>query len=157
SYDPSTQRERPLTARILALDLERTLIDDAMSGRPRHGLFDFLSFCQVRFERLALFTCVERPDAWEGLTPRSAHGPGPADFLRRLEYVQWSGEYKDLRFIPDSQPAEAILIDDDPGWVRPEQREWFVAVAAWDGGEDHELLRVRAVLESRTRARPARD
>jgi hypothetical protein len=44
-----TERVRPT---VVALDLERTLIDDAMSGRPRPGLFEFAHFCLERFERV---------------------------------------------------------------------------------------------------------
>jgi hypothetical protein len=36
---------------ILALDLERTLISDAMNCAPRPGLLSFLEFCAPRFAR----------------------------------------------------------------------------------------------------------
>ena len=42
---------KPMTIKVLALDLERTLIDNAMSGTPRSGLAQFLAFCPRRFER----------------------------------------------------------------------------------------------------------
>ena len=50
-------------------------------------------------------------------------GHVPAAWLSRLEYVEWSGEYKDLRFVRDSLPEDVILVDDDPTWVRPDQRD----------------------------------
>jgi hypothetical protein len=139
--------EAEVSIRVLALDLERTLISDAMSADPRPGLFDFLAFCLRRFERLTLFTCVEEADAREILhcLTRSVHVP--PEFLDRLEYVEWAGEYKDLSLVPDALPGEVLLVDDDPGWVRPDQRDWWIAVAAWDGGKDSELLRTRLVLE----------
>ena len=138
-----------LRVRVLALDLERTLISDAISAEPRPGLYRFLEFCQSRFERVVLFTCVEEPDAREILYRLSCSGHVPPEFLDRLEYVEWSGEYKDLSFVPDSVPTEVLLVDDDPGWVRPDQRDQWVAVPAWDGGEDRELLRTRSILELR--------
>jgi hypothetical protein len=49
--------------KVLALDLERTLISDAMSAEPRPGLGDFLAFCHERFQRVVLFTCVEQQEA----------------------------------------------------------------------------------------------
>jgi hypothetical protein len=69
--------------------------------------------------------------------------------LARLEYVEWRGEHKDLSFVPDALPEEVLLVDDDPGWVRPDQRDRWVAIMAWDGGEDRELHHTRSVLERR--------
>jgi hypothetical protein len=136
-----------MSIRVLALDLERTLISDAMSADPRPGLFDFLVFCQSRFERLTLFTCVEEADARDILDRLARSGHVPAEFLERVEYVEWVGQYKDLSLVPGSDPQEVLLVDDDPGWLRPDQRDRYVAVTAWDGGDDSELLRVCSVLE----------
>jgi hypothetical protein len=123
-----------LPIRVLALDLERTLISDAMTAQPRPGLFDFLTFCHDRFERVALFTCVDPGEAREILDDLSRRGHVPTEWLARLEYVAWSGEYKDLGFVPDSLPEEVLLVDDDPGWIRPDQRDRLVVIAAWDDG-----------------------
>jgi hypothetical protein len=73
----------------------------------------------------------------------------PSDLLDRLEYVGWCGEYKDFTFVPDATPKKVLLVDDDAGWVRPDQRGRWVAVTPWDGGPDGELARVRSVLETR--------
>jgi len=110
-----------LNVRVLALDLERTLISDALSARPRPGLFAFLDFCHRHFERIVLFTCVEQPDAWEVLDELARDGLMPVELLDRLEYVEWTGEYKDLAFILNSVPEEILFIDDDPQWIRPDQ------------------------------------
>ena len=134
---------------ILALDLERTLISDALSADPRPGLYEFLAFCHSRFERVVLFTCVEQQVAQEILTQLSSRGYVPPEFLYRLEYVEWGGEYKDLSFIPDSNPEAILLVDDDPAWVRSDQRNRWLAIAGWDGGEDCELRRIQEILELR--------
>jgi hypothetical protein len=136
-----------MNVRVLALDLERTLIDDALSGRPRPGLFEFLAFCQERFERVALFTTVEEPDAREVLEGLAHDGHVPPGFLTLLEYVSWTGEFKDLGFVPGVGPGEVLLVDDDAGWVRPDQQDRWVSITAWDGGTDGELPRVQSVLE----------
>ena len=136
-----------MSVKVLALDLERTLISDAMRADPRPGLFDFLAFCHERFERVALFSSVEEADAREVLEALARSGHVPPRLLARLEYVDWAGEYKDLRFVPGAFPGEVLLVDDDPGWVRPDQRDRWIAVTAWDGGADSELPRVRSVLE----------
>ena len=71
----------------------------------------------------------------------------PPGLLDRLEYVGWSGEHKDLYFVANATPGEVILVDDDAGWVRPDQQSRWVSIAAWDGEPDDELSRVRSLLE----------
>jgi hypothetical protein len=44
---------------------------------------------------------------------------------------------------------EVFLVDDDPGWVRPDQLGCWVAIEPFDGGEDNELARTRSALEHR--------
>lgn len=133
--------------KVLALDLERTLIDDALSARPRPGLLGFLEFCHGRFGRVAVFTTVEEADARQVLEHLAQRGMIPPGLLERLEYVAWCGEYKDLGFIPGVAASEVLLVDDDAGWIRPDQCGRWVAIAPWDGGPDGELRRVRSVLE----------
>jgi hypothetical protein len=136
-----------MTIKLLALDLERTLIDNSLSGRPRPGLSDFLAFCFERFGRIAIFTTVEEAEARTVLTGLDRAGYLPPGLLEQVEFINWCGEYKDLSFVPDAAPTEIILIDDDATWVRPDQRGQWLSIAAWDGGPDNELRRVRAVLE----------
>jgi hypothetical protein len=131
---------------VLALDLERTLISDAMTPDPRPGLADFLAFCHERIGRVAIFTTVEEADAREVMEELARRGHVPMALLARLEYVDWTGEFKDLRFVANADPGEVLLVDDDAGWVRPDQRDRWVPIAAWDGGADDELARVRSVL-----------
>jgi NLI interacting factor-like phosphatase len=138
-----------MSVQVLALDLERTLIDNALSARPRPGLSAFLAFCHERFRRVAVFTTVEESDAREVLCDLAARGHVPPDLLVRLEYIAWSGEYKDLAFVPGVDPAEVVLVDDDPGWVRQDQRCQWIPIAAWESGPDGELPRVRTELEHR--------
>lgn len=134
---------------VLALDLEYTLIDDTRSGRARPGLRDFLAFCVERFGRIALFTTVQESEARAVLADLAHRGYIPPVLLPRLEYIRWCGEYKDLAFVPNARPDEILFVDDDSGWIRPDQRDRWVPITAWDGGPDSELSRVRSVLEER--------
>lgn len=136
-----------MAVKVLALDLEQTLVDDALSGHPRPGLREFLSFCHERFGRVAIFSTVEEADAREVFADLADSGRAPAELVDRLEYVAWCGEYKDLAFVAGAWPGEVILVDDDAGWIRPDQRDRWVPVSPWDGGPDRELGRVRSVLE----------
>lgn len=133
--------------KVLALDLERTLVDNAMSGLPRPGLIDFLEFCNQYFPRVALFTTVDEADAREVIEGLAERGLVPERLAERLEYVGWCGEFKDLRFVAASTPAEVLLVDDDAGWISPDQRDQWISLSAWDGGPDRDLVLVRNVLE----------
>ena len=135
-----------LAVQVLALDLERTLISDAHSVVPRPGLAAFLTFCHDRFERVAVFTTVDEVDARAAIDSLMRRGLVPDGLAERLEFVAWCGEYKDLAFVSGALPEQIRLVDDDAGWIRPDQREQWIAIAPWDGGPDTELLRVQAVL-----------
>lgn len=137
-----------MSIKVLALDLERTLISDARTALPRPGLYDFLIFCDENFTRLALFTTVEKPDAFDALEQLESNGHVPSSFLDRLEYVDWYGEHKDLMLVPETKLGEAMLIDDDAGWIRPDQKEWWIPITPWDGGDDHELQWIQTLLLS---------
>ena len=44
---------------VIALDLEGTLISNAVSQFPRPGLYSFLEYCQENFSRIVIFTAVK--------------------------------------------------------------------------------------------------
>ena len=112
-----------MAVKVFALDLERTLIDDARSGRPRPGLRAFLAYCDGQFGRVAVYSTVEEADARAVLEALADRGHVPPGLLDRLEYVAWTGEHKDLRFVPGATPDQVLLVDDDAGWVRADQRD----------------------------------
>ena len=51
----SNEKQKQLT---IALDVEGTLISNAVSQLPRPGLFTFLEYCHQNFDRLVIFTAV---------------------------------------------------------------------------------------------------
>ena len=72
-----------------------------------------------------MFSTVEEADAREVLSELAGRGYVLPELLARLEYVGSCGEHKDLAFVPGAASAEVLLVDDDPGWVRPDQRrQW---------------------------------
>jgi NLI interacting factor-like phosphatase len=135
-----------VSVKVLALDLERTLVSDAFYADPRPGLREFLDFCHARFGRIALFTRVHESGARQVMGDLVRSGHAPAELAARLQYVAWGGDYKDLAFVPHATPTEVVLVDDDGGWVRPDQLGQWIELAGWDGGPDTELARVQAVL-----------
>jgi hypothetical protein len=81
----------------LALDLEGTLISNAMSQIPRPGLFEFLGRCAALFPRLVMFTTVNEDKFRQIARLLVEEGKAPAWFAN-IEYVNWQGETKNLEF-----------------------------------------------------------
>lgn len=111
---------------ILALDLEGTLISNAVSQIPRPGLNEFLSSVHDDFERLVLFTSVPEPKAKSIIELLAQEGQVPAWFAR-LDYTHWQGATKDLRFVCPELGA-ALLLDDHSAYVHPGQERWWIHV-----------------------------
>ncbi|MEL6347538.1 MAG: NIF family HAD-type phosphatase [Myxococcota bacterium] len=117
----------------LALDLEGTLISNAMSQFPRPGLWDFLTFCFTRYDVL-LFTAVREARARRVVERLVTEGDAPAPFAT-IPYVPWEGEYKDVRFLlrlrPSLDIAQVRLVDDLEMYVHPEQKHLWIPIVGW--------------------------
>lgn len=118
-----------VTPRVIALDLEGTLIDTATSRTPRPGLRAFLDYCYATFERVVLFTAVPEALVREIVHALVEQEQAPPQLLRDLEIVDWEGWHKDLRYVADAQPEEVLLVDDVEAYVLPEQKAQWVPVA----------------------------
>lgn len=121
-----------MAIKVLALDLERTLITNCINRRPRPGLFDFLKFCLESFERVVIFTGVDSETAREVLQELADNEAVPKKFIGQLEIIDWSGEYKDLNFISDASVEEILIIDDDESYILPEQKSQWVSIKPYD-------------------------
>lgn len=138
--------------KVIALDLERTLISDALNREPRPGLYEFLDFCSRNFERVVLFTSVNKQLAFSIISELLEQDYIPQKFIDQMEYVEWQGTQKDLTYIPNAEPSEVLLIDDDEGFIKPEQKEQWIAIEAFDPyleDKDQELGRMRRLLEAK--------
>ncbi|MBK0052670.1 NIF family HAD-type phosphatase [Stenotrophomonas sp. S39] len=111
---------------ILALDLEGTLISNAVSQIPRPGLYPFLVAVRERFERLVIYTTVPEPAFRKIASLLVAEGSAP-DWFAHLPYVAWSGATKDLSNISTSL-GQALLLDDHQAYVHPGQEEYWIEV-----------------------------
>ena len=118
--------------KILALDLERTLITNCINRQARPGLYDFLKFCLESFEKVIIFTGVDEGTTWEVLDELVEKGAIPKEFIGQLEIIDWSGEYKDLNFISDASVEEILIIDDDESYILPEQKSQWVSIKPYD-------------------------
>lgn len=139
--------------KVLALDLEGTLVSNAMSQMPRQGLFQFLEWAFAAFPRVELFTAVQAEEAREVIVGLVNLGDAPVQ-LAKIPIVTWSGRYKSLEFVEDADPAECLIVDDDEEWIRPEDRDSWVEIKLWETPyrADDELQRVRMEIQKKLEA-----
>jgi hypothetical protein len=129
--------------KVIALDLEGTLISNAMSQFPRPELHQFLEFCRNQFERIVIFTAVSEERTRLIIRTLAENGDVPAWFLDSLEFVTWSGQYKDLKFVEGTNIQEVLLLDDQEAYIHPEQKEQWLPVKEYQSpyAEDDDELK----------------
>lgn len=141
----------PRRPSVLALDLEGTLISNAMSQIPRPGLAEFLVRCEAMFGRIVVYTTVKEQRFRQIAQLLVAEGRAPAWFAC-VEYVNWTGATKDLSFIPGIQAQQALLVDDFEICVHPGQERQWVPVEQFEppySDSDQGLARALEVLQQR--------
>ncbi|MEN5286248.1 NIF family HAD-type phosphatase [Stenotrophomonas lactitubi] len=111
---------------ILALDLEGTLISNAVSQIPRPGLNQFLEDVRSQFEELVLFTTVPETLARRIAAILAREGSVPAWFVG-LRYINWSGRTKNLSYVSPCL-GEALLLDDHGPYVDGGQESLWVEI-----------------------------
>lgn len=110
---------------VLAIDLEGTLISNAVSQIPRPGLLEFLEHCRELFPRVVMFTTVDETRFRVIADLLVQEGVAPAWFAR-LEYVSWAGATKDLALIPGAAVEDCLLVDDFEAYVhRGQHAQWI--------------------------------
>ncbi|MEJ8816043.1 NIF family HAD-type phosphatase [Variovorax ureilyticus] len=142
---------RPQRPTVLALDLEGTLISNAMSQIPRPGLKAFLTRCETLFERVVAFTTVREPLFRQIAQLLVEEGVAP-NWFACIEYVNWRGPTKDLAFIPGIQAQQALLLDDYEAYVHPGQEGQWLWVAQFEppySERDRGLARALELLQQR--------
>jgi len=144
-----------MTPTILAMDLEGTLISNAVSQIPRPGLSPFLGYARARFQQLVIFTSVPKPLCRNICGLLVSEGVAPPWF-EQLPYISWDGATKDLRFVaPDVD--KVLLLDDHAPYVHPGQENHWVEVSLFgapypedDTGLAEARLRIEQRLSSRS-------
>ncbi len=134
---------------VLALDLEGTLVSNAMSQIARPGLFEFLEFCRRAVPRVVIYTAIREPRVREVAAGLVAEGSAPGWF-EGIEFVEWDGDLKDLALIPGAAVERSLLIDDYEDYVVPDQRDRWRPIRSFAAPypeDDRELERLRRVLE----------
>lgn len=138
--------------RVLAMDLEGTLVSNAVSQLPRPGLYDFLEWAAATFERLVLFTAVRESRARDILELLASEGSAPP-WLATLEIVAWTGSRKDLRHVQHvARWRDVWLLDDLEVYVVPDQRDCWIPILPFDAPypeDDAGLEAARALMVAR--------
>ena len=137
---------------VLALDLEGTLISNAMSQISRPGLYEFLEFCGHAFPRVVAYTSVSE-DRFRRISRTLVDAWAAPEWFSDVEYIVWDGKTKDLRRIPGADPARTAIVDDYGPYIHPAQRERWVKIWPFEApysDNDRELSRVRLILEGKS-------
>lgn len=128
----------------IALDLEGTLISNAVSQFPRPGLYSFLDYCQQNFSRIVIYTAVPQI-YFRKIAKTLIDLQKVPDWFVNLEYIKWHGKYKDLTFIPNIKPDRIIIIDDRAEYIKPEQKNRWISIREYSypySQSDRELDRI---------------
>ncbi|MDI9271814.1 NIF family HAD-type phosphatase [Stenotrophomonas sp. PFBMAA-4] len=111
---------------ILALDLEGTLISNAISQIPRPGLYRFLEDVFGHFDQLVMFTTVPEKRFRSIASLLVREGSAPAWFAE-LRYICWSGKTKDL-LLASPRLGDALLLDDHAPYVHSGQEHLWIPI-----------------------------
>ena len=131
--------------KVLALDLEGTLISNAVSQIARPGLFDFLEDCRKLFPRIVIFTSVNEERFRSIATLLITEGYAP-NWFAEIEYISWSGESKNLIFVDGALPGEILLVDDYEKYIHPGQESQWIKAPEFDHPYSDDDLGLREIL-----------
>lgn len=132
---------------ILALDLEGTLISNAMSQIPRPGLYDFLSRCRLLFARIVIFTTVNE-DKYRQIARLLVRENFAPPWFEDIEYVEWHGSTKNLEFVPNSKPENIVLVDDYEQYIHRGQESQWIQIKQFDYPYQETDVGLAEVLEN---------
>ena len=147
-----TLQERKLTNEsTIALDLEGTLISNAVSQFPRPGLRTFLDFCGEHFDRVCIYTAV-RDEVTLPIVQIMVSEENAPEWLLTTELIQWDRTVKDLANIPNAQITDCLILDDNPDYIVESQADQWIQIEKYSSpypDDDAELERVRKLIVSR--------
>jgi len=134
--------------KTLVLDIEGTLISNAVSIFPRHNLYNFLEFVKTKFDRIVVMTCLEERKFREVANILCKEGSSPKWF-ENLEYINWkSSNYKDLTFV-NKDITNLFIIDDMERYILPEQKNQWIEIRSFERPykKDKELKRIMNLIK----------
>lgn len=149
----------------LVLDIEGTLVSNAVSIFPRHELYKFLEFVKTKFDRIVIMTCLEERKFREVAHVLCVEGSAPKWF-ENLEWINWSIYYypdqvmlyKNLKFVDGYKNSKFInddisniyIIDDIERYIDPDQKSQWIPIESFSKPyrRDKEFKRLMKVIET---------
>ena len=135
----------------IALDLEGTLISNAVSQFPRPGLKTFLQFCRDNFANVYIYTAVRDSMCVPIVKTLIDDDLAPAWFAD-VPFVQWDRSVKDLANVPNCDHCECLLLDDNRDYVVDSQIDQWIPIDKFQSpypDTDTELARVQDAISER--------
>jgi len=135
--------------KVLALDLEGTLIASASNPIPRPGLYEFLQWCKSRFKRIVIYTSVEE-DKFRSTANKLVENKYVPPWFKDVDYIEWDFMIKDLYNIEGITPEQAIIVDDAEIFIYNNQKSQWIEIKPFDypyPADDQELSRVVNIIE----------
>jgi hypothetical protein len=138
---------------IICLDIEGTLISNAMSQIPRPGLYKFLEELNQITDEVVIYTTLTELKLRVILDILREEEAIPEWFAFAYR-VPWSGKKKHLSYAAHKGAVEKraiYLVDDYQGYIADEDREHWIPIRQFEqpfAEEDHELDRVLEVVRS---------
>lgn len=139
-----------MSKKIIALDLEGTLISNAISQIPRPHLFSFLEECKTLSDDIVLFTTVNEKRTRDILNLLINENTIP-EWVTGLKYINWKGNKKDLYFICDDI-NKVFLIDDVKEYIKEEQLEHWIEIKQFESpysDNDNELIKTLDIIKTK--------
>lgn len=132
---------------LLCLDLEGTLISNAISQIPRPGLYQFLDRVSGLCD-LMIYTSVSesRVDAIRDLLVQEGGAPA---WFKELEVIRPTGTLKPKAVCGRDR---AYLLDDQAGVIVPGEEEWWIPVPEYlppYSADDQALCQVLKNIKTR--------
>ena len=135
----------------IALDMEGTLISNAISQFPRPGLSEFLEFCADSFKNIVIYTAVPEKLCIKIQELLVKESVAPLWFSK-VPYVHWDYYTKNLLNIPNTTPEKSLILDDNPDYIAEEQFSQWIPIKTFESpysDTDNALFRVKTVIEAR--------
>lgn len=124
--------------KVLALDLESTLITNVIHKRARPGLKDFLQFCLDSFEKVIIYSGAGPESVQLALAELGGAGLIPDDFLARTEIFTVEGWYKNLNVIKGYDLEEILIVDDYEDYIQPDQKSQWIPIQPYHRSHDED-------------------
>jgi hypothetical protein len=139
---------QPYSVETLVLDLEGTLISNAVSQFPRPGLFEFLELCRSCFSNVLIYSGV-REEKYRSVAAQLIVDNQAPRWFSGLQHEHWIGDYKDLRVLDGMSLGTMVIVDDQEECIHPEQRKRWIRIKEFEApysSDDCELERIAFIL-----------